>query len=196
MTKTVQRHEVALELDDLDVVVGGSASPMTYHPIVMQAPGTIPGAGFSPIYAMPSASNNAGLANHLDLMFPGMAHDDGHAAQGIAPGMPGDHGAPSLAAQDTQPHGGCHGAAGTDDHGAQTAASPLSLMPGVPGEPASSAASATAAAPAPADAGAALYFGLPGGTDAAHADTSHPATNDWAPGSFSEGAPASSTTDW
>lgn len=218
MTKRAHRSERALALDDLDAVIGGSASPMTYHPVAIQATAAMPGtgAGYSPIYTAPSAANNFGLANHLDLMFPGMTHDDGHAAQGMAPGVPGEFGAPGAAApgplhidpsgaaaQDTQAHGGCHGAAGTDDHGTQASA-PLSLVPGELGMPATAATSATAAtdaATAPADAGAALYLGLPGGTDATHADTSHPdashpATNDWAPGSFSDSASASSDTGW
>lgn len=215
MTKTAQRYERALALDDLDTVVGGSAAPMTYHPVAIQATGTIPGtgAGYAPIFTTPSAASNFGVANHLDLMFPGMAHDGGHAAPGVGPSVPGELGGPGaaavpplhtdpsasgLAGQDTQAHGGCHGAAGTDDHGTPASA-PLSLLPGELGMPAASATSATSAtdaATAPADAGAALYLGLPGGTDAAHADASHPATNDWAPGSFSDSAPASSDTGW
>ena len=46
MTKTAHQHELAL--DDLDAVVGGSASPMAYfHPVAIQATGTIPGVDFS-----------------------------------------------------------------------------------------------------------------------------------------------------
>lgn len=209
MTKTAHQHELAL--DDLDAVVGGSASPMAYfHPVAIQATGTIPGVDFSSTSATPFVVNNYGLASHLDLALPAMAHDGGHAVDGIAPSVPGEISAPGalaapplhldpggtggLAGQDAQPHGGCHGAAGTDDHGTQAAALPLSLVP-IPGELSASTPSATAAAPAPADASVALYLGLPGGTDP-HSDTSQPATNDWAPGSFSDSVPASSATSW
>lgn len=181
MTRTPQRQELAL--DDLDAVVGGG--------------------GASPImYFLPVATQSTGPAHPFSFGLP-MAHDTGHAADGIAPSVPGQLGAPGapatgglhlvpggtgdLAGQDAHPPGSGSGAGGAGDHGTHVAALPLSFLsvPGELGAPATPPPPATAAAPAPSDASTALFLGLPGGTDTT-VDPTHGASlhNDWAPGSF------------